>query len=173
MEFDLGYSCIMKRIGSIGIKVLMIISVIIIGTSCTFKDPEVTSFDGIEVIEMKDKRADVELNFTLNNPNRQKLKLKEAELDIFINSIYFGKATLKEAVELPSNGVHPIRLQMVMELDKEVAEMAVALGIAVLMDNLNLKVKGEATGAIGWFRKNIEIDHSEKIKWKDLQKMVE
>lgn len=153
-------------------SVSLIFGILLLFTSCGFQDPEVTSFDGIDVIKMEDKKAEIDINVTLKNPNSQKIKLKKAEFDILINSIYFGKAILLEPVELPKSGEYPIKLHMVMELDKSVAEMAISLGIAALMNNINLKVRGEASGSMGWLSKSFEVDHTEKIDWKDLQEMT-
>jgi LEA14-like dessication related protein len=153
-------------------KVIGMVSMVFMLSSCVFKSPEVTSFDGIEVIEMKDKTAEVDINITLNNPNSRKIKLTDAEFDIMINSIYFGKAVLLEPAVLPKKGEYPVKLHMVMELDKGVAEMAISLGFAVLTNNINLMVKGDATGSMGLFRKTFEVDHSEKIEWDDLKEMM-
>ncbi|MGB0390998.1 MAG: LEA type 2 family protein [Salibacteraceae bacterium] len=153
-------------------RVLLILSSVFLLSSCSFQDPEVTSFDGIDVIKMEENNAEVDINITLNNPNSQALKLKKAEFDILINSIYFGKAKLLEPVVLPKSGDYPVKLHMAMELDKSVAEMAVAVGIAALMNNINLKVRGEASGSMGLFRKSFEVDHSEKIDWNQFQEMA-
>jgi LEA14-like dessication related protein len=153
-------------------KVIFIFCSVFLLSSCSFQDPEVTSFDGIDVLKMEENSAEVDINITLNNPNSQALKLKKAEFDILINSIYFGKAKLLESVVLPKNGDHAVKLHMAMELDKTVAEMAVAVGIAALMNNINLKVRGEASGSMGLFGKSFEVDHSEKIDWNELQDMM-
>lgn len=150
----------------------VIISLIFGATSCSFQDPEVTSFDGIEILEIEDNTAEVDINITLNNPNGHNLKLKKAEFDVLINNIYFGKATLIDPVELPKKGEYPVKLHMSMEMDKTIAEMAVAVGIAALMNNINLKVRGEASGSMGWFKSKFEVDHSEKVDWNQFQDML-
>ena len=153
-------------------RLIGVIGMVLLITSCVFQEPEMTSFDSIDVIEMEDKHAEVDISITLNNSNSQKMTLNDAEFDIFINSIYFGKATLLEPVVLPKNGQHPVKLHMSMKLDKGLAEMAIALGFAVLTNNINMIVKGEAKGAMGLFRHSFEVDHTEKIEWDDLKNMT-
>lgn len=153
-------------------RVALLLSALFITTSCAFQDPEVTSFDGINVMDTSENKAEVEIEITLNNPNSTSMKLKNAEFDILVNSIYFGKAVLLKPVELPKSGEHKVKLHMVMELDKSIAEMAVSLGIAALMNNINLKVRGEASGSMGLFKKTFEVDHTEKIDWNQLQEMA-
>jgi len=137
--------------------------------SCTYQDPEVTSFEGMEVIRIENNIAEIDLNFSMDNPNNQKMKLNTAEFEIRVNSTYLGKAVLKDPVILPKNGIHSVKLHMVMEMDKSVAEVAVSLGLAVLMNNINLKVEGEAKGSMGMFSRKFKINHTEHIDWEDLK----
>lgn len=154
------------------VGVFALIITVITLNSCAYQDPEVTSFEGIEVISMENNLAEIDLNFSMNNPNNQNIKLNEAEFEIMVNATYLGKAVLKEPVILPKNGVHPLKLHMVMEMDKSVAEVALSLGLAVLTNNINLKVNGTAKGSMGIFSRKFEINHSERIDWEDLKDLA-
>lgn len=154
------------------ISILLFIGVVMTFTACSYQDPEVISFDGIEVLKMEEQKGQLELNFTLNNPNNRTIKLKTATFDISVNKVFLGTGILTKEVELPGNGQHQIQLLMDFELEKSIAEVATSLGFAVLTNNINLHVKGEAKGAIGFFSKTFQINHTEKIDWSDLQKMA-
>jgi LEA14-like dessication related protein len=151
----------------------MLLSLILNGSlaSCSYEEPTLTSFDGIEVIEMHEKDAEIQLKFTLKNPNKQKIKLSAAHFDISINSIFMGTAKLIEPQELPKNGEHSISLKMKLELEKSMAEIATSLGLAILTNNIHLSVVGKAKGSMGLFKKKFDINHTQKISWKDLQNM--
>ena len=154
------------------IKYLFLVFISIsIFTSCSYKEPTLTSFDGIEMIEMHDQDATIKLKFTLNNPNKQKIKLTKADLDISLNNIFLGTATLVEPQTLPKNGEHAIALKMKLELDKSMTEIAASLSLAILTNNLRLNVSGKAKGSMGLFTRTFDINHTEKINWKDLQNM--
>lgn len=140
-------------------------------TSCSYKEPTLTSFDGIEMIEMHEQDATVKLKFTLNNPNKQKIKLTRANFDISLNNIFLGTATLVEPQVLPKNGEHPIELKMKLELEKSMTEIAASLSLAILTNNLRLNVSGKAKGSMGLFSRTFDVNHTEKINWKDLQNM--
>lgn len=141
--------------------------------SCTYQDPEVASFEGIEVISIEDKLAEIDINFSMSNPNKHQIKLKDAEFDVRVNNTYLGKAVLMEPITLPKDGIYPVKMHMQMQMDKSITEVAVSLGIAVLMNNVNMKVKGEAKGSMGWLSKTIEIEHQEHIDWNDLQEFAQ
>lgn len=140
-------------------------------SSCKFAEPEFTSFDGVEVTKVEDEKADILLSFTLNNPNYSEITLNEAEIDISVNNIYMGKATLQEPTSLPSNGTHSVELKMNLEMERSVTEMAVKLGFAILTNSLEIQLKGDANGKMGWIRKSFVINHAEKITWADIQEM--
>ena len=153
---------------------LAILVLILLGlgtSSCKFEEPEFTSFDGVEVIKVENEKADILLKFTLNNPNRTEIKLNEAKIDISVNNIYMGTATLQEPTVLPGNGSHEVELKMKLEMEKSMAEMAISLGFSVLTNNLEIQLKGDAQGKMGWFKKSFVIDHSQKVSWDDIQRM--
>lgn len=140
-------------------------------TSCKVEEPEFTSFDGVDVIKVENEKADILLKFTLNNPNHHKIDLNEAKIDISVNNIYMGTATLQETTSLPANGSHSMELKMKLEMEKSIAEMAVSLGFAILTNNLEIQLKGDAKGKMGWFSRSFVIDHSQKVTWEDIQQM--
>ena len=141
--------------------------------SCTYQDPEITSFEGVEMISMEDKLAEMDINFSMFNPNNHPIKLNKAEFEVMVNKTYLGKAILTEPLTLPKDGTYPVKMHMKMQMDKSITEVAVSLGIAALMNNVNLKVTGEANGSMGWFKKTIEITHEEHIDWEDIQEFVQ
>lgn len=140
-------------------------------TSCKVEEPEFTSFDGVDVIKVENEKADILLKFTLNNPNRKEIELRDAKIDISVNNIYMGTATLQEPTSLPANGSHTVELKMKLEMEKSIAEMAISLGFAVLTNNLEIQLKGDAKGKMGWLSKSFVIDHSQKVTWEDIQQM--
>lgn len=152
--------------------VLILFSIALGITSCSFQEPTLTSFDGIEVIEMHEQDAEIVLKFTVDNPNKRKIKLTDAQVDIAINSIKMGTASLMEPYELPKNGEHQINLKMKLELEKSMAEIATSLGFAILTNNLRLHVSGKAKGSMGFFKRSFDIDHMQNIHWKDLQNIA-
>ncbi len=154
------------------ISFLFFLGIVTTFSACTYQDPEVISFDGIEVLKMEEQKGQLELNFTLNNPNNRTIKLKSAKFDISVNKVFLGTGTLTNEIELPKNGQHQIQLLMDFELEKSIAEVAASLGLAVLTNNINLHIDGEAKGSMGFFSKTFEINHTEKIDWSDLQKMA-
>jgi len=153
-------------------RILMLCLIAFSITSCSFQEPTLTSFDGIEVIEMHEQDAEILLKFTVNNPNKQKIKLTDADLDISLNNIRMGTASLIEPYELPKDGEHQISLKMKLELEKSMTEIATSLGLAILTNNLQLHVSGTAKGSMGLFKRTFDIDHSQNIHWKDLQNIT-
>ncbi len=153
-------------------RILILFFVALSIISCSFQEPTLTSFNGIEVIEIHDKDAEIILKFTVENPNKQKIKLTDADLNISVNNIRMGTASLMEPHELPKDGEHQISLKMRLELEKSMTEIATSLGFAILTNNLQLHVSGKAKGSMGFFKHSFDIEHSQDIHWKDLQNIA-
>ena len=154
-------------------RVIIFLSVTVLLSSCMFGEPEFTSFDDINVVEIKGKEAELIIKVTLNNPNPRAITIKNAEFDFTVNSVYLGKAVLLSPLVLPKKGEHPVDLHMKLQLDKNLGSLAVSLGFAILTNNLSLNMKGEATASMSWVTKTFQVNLSEKVDWNDLKKIVE
>ena len=155
-----------------GVHLLLFIGLISILSSCKIEEPTLTSLDRFEIIKMENQKADVEVTMTVNNPNSQKFKLKTATFDVLVNEIFIGVATLIDPSELPANGSHQVNLKVNLTIEKSITELATSLGMAILTNNITVRVKGDAKGKMGLLTRTVEIDQTEKIDWTDLKKMV-
>ena len=141
-------------------------------TSCSYEEPTLVSFDGIDQVNIDGKEADVAFHFTMDNPNSKNIKLKSSVIKLYINEIFVGTATLLEPSVLPASGEHKVDLKMKVQFELTVGEMATSFGMAVLTNNLEMHAVGDAKGSMGILKRNFPIDHKEKIDWNDLKKMV-
>lgn len=157
-----------------GFRITVVITLFLIGglSSCSYEEPTLVSFDGINELNIEDETTDVELKFTLNNPNSNKIKLKSSKVDISVNDVFVGTATLLEPTVLMGDGEHQVELKMKIDLEKSMTELAATFGMAILTNNLQVHLLGKAKGSMGLFKSNFDIDHTEKMDWNDLQKMV-
>lgn len=161
----------MRLMNSVATKVILVMGLILSSTSCSYEDPILKSFDEIDVIKMDGNKADIELNFTLENPNRQKIKLKSATFDISINKIFIGTATLLEPTELPGNGEYKVNMKMNIALEKSIGDLALSLAFAILTNDIQMQVKGNAKGSLGILGRTFPVNHTEKVNWDDLQRL--
>lgn len=155
-----------------GFSFLLFTGMVFSLTSCSYKEPTLVSFDGVEQANISEDHVNVTVKFTLENPNSSTIKLKSSVVDVSINNIFIGTATLLEPAELPRKGKHQVALKTHVKFEKSVSQMAKALGLDVLTNNLEMHVTGTAKGSMGLFKRKFDIDYTEKMDWRDLKKMV-
>lgn len=67
------------------------------------KDPEFRRLDKIEVKSFGFEKVDLEFAVTYYNPNNFGVTVKEAAADLYVDSVYMGKFTQDQQVEVGKN----------------------------------------------------------------------
>jgi LEA14-like dessication related protein len=79
------------------------------------KDLEYVDFKNLKVLKWGFKESTVGMDIDFYNPNRSKLQLKKAEVDVYINEVYLGKSTLDSLVRIPSMDTFSLPVTMRVE----------------------------------------------------------
>lgn len=66
------------------------------------KDLEYVDFKNLKVLKWGFAESVVGMEVDFYNPNRQRLQLKKADVDVYINDTYLGKSTLDSLVRIPA-----------------------------------------------------------------------
>ena len=69
-----------------------------------YTQPKALEYVGVENFKMQqldNNKAAVSMDIRLYNPNHYKLKLKDADIDVFINGNKLGKVQVHDKVEVP------------------------------------------------------------------------
>jgi LEA14-like dessication related protein len=78
--------------------------VVILVASCrTIKEPEYRGIDSFRITGIGVDTSMITLNLTYFNPNKYGLKIKEAEGDAYIDSIYLGHFLLDSLIKIPKS----------------------------------------------------------------------
>lgn len=143
---------------------LLLFSVSLIFSSCfTYNDIEFKSVNSTEVRKLKLEKTVLVMNVKLNNPNRYKIKVIKADLDLFVGGTAAGKALLTEKVILKKKSEDDY--DVIVEInpkDLTKALLSNALGIA-FQKKVQVKVKGKVKGRVFIFGKNIDVEFKENI----------
>ena len=141
----------MKSFAKISIIVLMI----------TFLN---SCYKQVEFVELKsadfstsNSKGEIMLHIKISNPNFYAIKLKESDLDIYLNDTHIGKIDDKLSINIPANS-------------DEIIDIPLTIGIADILFNfgnlkdfatnkeVTVKVKGTVTGKALFFTKTMEIN---------------
>ncbi|MBC7826907.1 MAG: LEA type 2 family protein [Chitinophagaceae bacterium] len=97
------------------------------------------------------------------NPNKSKLQLKKAEVDVFINNTYLGKSTLDSLVRIPARDTFSLPVTMRVKTGGALTNiLKIATDSAVL-----IKMEGNASFGKGGVFVNYPIKYEglKKIKF--------
>ena len=79
-----------------------VIFLLLFAVSCrTIKEPEYRGIDSFRISGIGVDTSMITLNLTYFNPNKYGLKLKEAEGDAYIDSVYLGHFLLDSLIKIP------------------------------------------------------------------------
>ena len=59
--------------------------------------------ENFKVQQIADNKAAISLDIRLYNPNNYKIKLKDADIDVFVNDNHIGTVRKEEKIEIPKN----------------------------------------------------------------------
>jgi LEA14-like dessication related protein len=79
--------------------------------SCTKpKDLEFVDISGVRVLELGLVQSSIGVDVKFYNPNNQRISLKEAAVDIFLNDKFVGKTRLDSLIRIPKRDTFTIPL---------------------------------------------------------------
>lgn len=127
------------------VRVVFLFSLLLIGCASpkelVYRD--VKNFRVMEISLQPKVGMDVEFY----NPNKTGMTLKDADIDLYVNDLFVGKATLNDKYEVP--GLDTFLLPVVMKADlKNVLPNALSLA---LNKEVNVKLKGTVKAGRGVF----------------------
>ncbi len=155
---------LMKWLPSIAIVVLFAFS------SCkSIKAPEFRGIENVHMSHFGMNESTLQLDLHYYNPNKSKLKLKNAEGDAFIENNLLGHFIIDTLITIP--GKDDFRMPVTLQINMK--KMLQNSALLLLKDEVTLKVDGKArVGKSGIFI-NYPIRYEGKQKTDSLTKMMD
>ena len=85
--------------------ILLVLGVIILGTSCAYKNVELVEVASVHVDEFSSTNVQVTASLVLKNPNDFEINIKDSDLDLYINDYKVARADIKKRIKIPENTV--------------------------------------------------------------------
>ena len=96
-----GWPILLKKLMVLFRKYGVIFLIGIVFVSCrAMKEPDYKSIDSFSIKSVSGDTSTIALNLRYYNPNRHKLRLKEAEGDAYIDSVYLGHFSMDTVVRI-------------------------------------------------------------------------
>jgi len=154
----------MKKLSTIAIALLLIFS------SCkSIKSPEFRGIENVKLSHVGLNESTLQLDLHYYNPNKSKLKLKNAEGDAFIENNLLGHFVVDTLINIP--GKDDFRMPVTLQINMK--KMLQNSALLLLKNEVTLRVDGKAKVGKGGIFINYPIHYEGKQKTDSLTKMIE
>jgi LEA14-like dessication related protein len=135
--------------------------------SCvSLREPDFKGIENIRVSRLGLNESTLNLDLHYFNPNKSKLKLKQAEGDVWLDGNLLGHFTIDTLIKIPATG--DFRLPVMLEMNmKKLLQNSTAL---LLKNEVTLRVEGKAKVGKGAIFINYPIRYEGKQRTEDLMK---
>ncbi len=149
---------------------LLFVSFFFLSSCLNIAPLSIGKIESVNIQNFENQSLTLKISLRVVNPNNLKFKIKDNNLDLFLNGKEIGTATVKEVVIIngKSEDVHNFIL------DASFSKVALAgiIGVSSLFNSkpLELKIKGEVKVKTLVFSKKYPIEITEKIDLKEIGK---
>jgi LEA14-like dessication related protein len=131
--------------------------------SCRFEEVEFKKVEYVSVNNVNKKRIQIKLGMNLYNPNAFKIKVVDADLDLFIGGAEAGKADLMNKIILRKKREQTADILIEADYDKVFKAVAQS-GLQLLFTKkIQVKVKGWIKGRVFVFGKKVDVEIKETV----------
>jgi LEA14-like dessication related protein len=124
----------------------------------------ITGIKDVKTANISDEKVELTFNLEIDNPNGFRIVLKQYDMDVMLNDKGLGKASTNEKVVIKrkSKAMHLFKLSA--SYKDFMSATVSGLGALLNKEPITFKIKGAIKGRIWWFKKNIPIETTQKIK---------
>lgn len=145
-------------------KGLNLVLIFIIGfffTSCeVYEDLDVEEIKSVKIGTIKDGKLNLKITADVLNPNAYGIKLKETDLQVFLDDNFMGTAHLNSPVKLLRKQTKTYTFDVEVGLEKGVMAKLITLA---LKKEVMLKVKGDIKAGVMGISKTLKVSKTKTI----------
>lgn|GEM_PF-4099986 len=146
-------------------RIAVLFSVCLFSSCLSYKPVMITGIKDMKTANVTGEKVEMSFDLEIDNPNGFKIVLNEYNMDVSFNGKTMGKAVSvgKIAIKRRSKDYYPFVINAA--YDDFMAATVSGLGSLFKKEPVTFKVKGAMKGRIGWLRKTIPIETTQKIKF--------
>jgi len=134
-------------------------------SSCiSYKPVMITGISDFKSANISGEKVELSFNFEIDNPNRFRMVLKEYDMAVSVNDKSLGKTDAGEKIVIKGKTKASYPFKLSADYKDFMAATVSGLGALLNKEPVTFKVKGAIKGRIWWFKKNIPIETTQKIK---------
>lgn len=146
----------------------LLLVLVVLATSCTFKDIELVEMNDFKIIEFSEQKAQAEVVLTLKNPNNFAVTFSKVDVDLMVNATDVGKIKLDEKIRFPKNSTTIKSFIINGDYDKIQKNLLSNAFSILLSKKINISGKGYIKGKALMVGKKVDVEFNETMNLKDL-----
>lgn len=129
----------------------------------TYKEVSFHGITGVQLARVDAKGLALNAQVVLENPNGYNIHVADPDVDVFLNELYLGKATINSKLTLVRKHTDTYNVPLLVDFSQQGGSPLTALMGAAMAGKATLKVKGHVRGGISLLRKKIPFEKEHVI----------
>jgi LEA14-like dessication related protein len=130
----------------------------------SYSDVELVGVQGAQVTRLDASGIAATVTVQVHNPNNYRISVMDPDMDLYVNGVAWGKATLDSTIVLARNSTDTYTIPLHATLPKGQTNLLPLLMTAALGGTVKLGVKGTVVGKAGFFlRKRFPFEVEQQI----------
>lgn len=143
------------------LSVLLLLGVSLMFARCeVYEDLDVEEVEGVQIGKIANGVLDLKITASIVNPNPYGIKLKETDLEVYLDDNFMGTAHLNDPVKLLRKQTKSYTFDVQVAIEK--GAMAKMLVLS-LKQELSLKVKGNIKASVMGINKTLAVSKTKNI----------
>lgn len=135
-------------------------------TGClSYQEVVFKGISDVQVDRMDQNGVAARVTVTLDNPNSFRIHVLDPNVDLYLNEVYIGKATLDSALVLEKKSAKEYPVPLHATFDDHGTQTMGAMLAAALSGKANLKAKGSVVGRAFLLRKRFPFEEEHDFEW--------
>jgi LEA14-like dessication related protein len=133
-------------------------------SSCEVDEISFVQLDDVKITKIEQKEVFLDVSVQLENPNSFDVKVKDSDLDLYLEGTFIGKARLDNAFTIKKGGTHTYDLNIVAEGENMNVKLLPIMMTAALSGQVKTELKGTITGKVAFISKTVPFNVTETVK---------
>lgn len=143
---------------------LVFLCMILLSGCMRYTDVEFKGIQDAQIKRLDAKGLSATVTVQVHNPNSYRITISDPDMDLFLNDVAVGKATLDSAVTLEAGSDRNYALSLRAIWAKDQSGLLPVLMASALTGTVKLGVKGTVVGKAGLIRKRVPFEAEQRVK---------
>ena len=142
---------------------LLLFIPIVLSSCWSYDEVELKSMDDVTLVGLSPSKLSLLVKATIDNPNNYDIKIKDPDIDVYIDGHKVGKLEMDKALVLQKGTVKQYQIPIHTELSASLGSLfPILLGI-MASNRIQFGAKGSIKGSAKMFSQRIDVDIDQEV----------